>query len=241
MSGDKPTTHGSGSLTGAGVTMAALPRRRRLGGLALVLGGSAAAVAAAFTCGFLVFVASIENAEREPAGQGDGIVALTGGAERIEDAIGLLSRGFGARLLITGVNERTSRESIARLTPGQRRLVECCVDLDYRARNTVGNALEISRWARERGFRSLVVVTSNYHLPRTLVELDEALPGVRKIPYAVVAHLRQPDSWAAQASRARLLLSEYAKFVAVWVRTRLSVAAGGGAPASGVAEPAPGR
>jgi hypothetical protein len=98
-------------------------------------------------------VASIERLEREPASRTDAIVALTGGAERIGDAIDLLAKGYGRRLLITGVNERTSRDQIARLNPGQRRLFDCCVDLDYRARNTIGNAIETRRWMADHRFR----------------------------------------------------------------------------------------
>ncbi|MDB5591623.1 MAG: hypothetical protein JWR86_2148 [Enterovirga sp.] len=180
-----------------------------------------ALVGAAFLAGFAGFLLSLEQAEREP-NRADAIVVLTGGAQRIEDAVDLLAKGYAGRLLITGVNEKTSRDAIARLTPGQRDLVECCVDLGYRARNTVGNAAEIARWVRSRSFVSLIVVTSNYHLPRALAELDEALPEIRKIPYAVVASGRTQDGFWPSATRARVLVSEYVKFVAVSVRTRLA-------------------
>lgn len=170
--------------------------------------------------GFLIFVASLERFEQPPQGRSDGIVALTGGSQRIGDAIDLLARGYANRLLITGVNEHTSRDEIARLNPGQRRLFECCVDLDYRARNTIGNAIETRRWVRDNGFRSLIVVTSNYHMPRTLVELDHALPGVRKTPYAVVTSSARPEAWWLSLNSARLFATEYVKFVAVWLRTR---------------------
>lgn len=170
--------------------------------------------------GFLAFVASLERFEQPPQGQSDGIVVLTGGSQRIGDAIDLLARGYARRLLITGVNEHTSRDEIARFNPGERRLFECCVDLDYRARNTIGNAIETRRWMRDNGFQSLIVVTSNYHMPRTLLELDHALPGVRKTPYAVVTSSVRPEAWWRSPNAARLLASEYVKFVAVWLRTR---------------------
>ncbi|NNM71361.1 YdcF family protein [Enterovirga sp. DB1703] len=192
-------------------------RRLAIAGAACVGLGTAAAVA-----GFVGFVWSLDRVERDPPVSADAIVALTGGAQRIGDAIELLARGFGHRLLITGVNERTSREEIARLSPGQRRLVECCVDLDYRARNTVGNAEETRRWVRENGFGSLIVVTSNYHMPRTMAELDHALPQIRKVPHPVVSPAVDPAGWWSSPSAARLLASEYAKYVMVAIRTRLS-------------------
>ncbi len=207
------------------------PAPWRLGWRIIFAGATAfALIGFVFLLGFAAFLTSLERSEREPPMRADGIVALTGGAQRVEDAIELLAKGFAQRLLITGVNERTSRETIKRLSPGQRGLVECCVDLDYRARNTVGNAAEIGRWAREKGFRSLIVVTSNYHLPRTLAELDEALPDTRKVPYAVVASVRPGEAWWADLGRVRVLLPEYVKFLAVSVRTRV---AGWWSPRSG--------
>jgi uncharacterized SAM-binding protein YcdF (DUF218 family) len=171
--------------------------------------------------GFLGFVGSLDRFERYPASRADGIVALTGGAQRIGDAIDLLAKGYGTRLLISGVNERTSRDEIARLNPGQRRLFECCVDLDYRARNTIGNAVETRRWMEDHRFRSLIVVTSNYHMPRTLLELDSAMPEARKVPFAVVNESVRPETWWKSVATAKLLASEYVKYLAGWVRTRL--------------------
>jgi uncharacterized SAM-binding protein YcdF (DUF218 family) len=170
--------------------------------------------------GFLVFVYSLDRTERRPLARTDGIVALTGGSGRIGDAIDLLAQGYATRLLISGVNERTSREEIERLNPGQRRLFDCCVDLDYRARNTIGNAIETRRWTERNRFRSLIIVTSAYHMPRTLVELDHALPGVRKVPYAVVTSTLDPDTWWSNPTTARVLMSEYLKLLLVWTRTR---------------------
>jgi uncharacterized SAM-binding protein YcdF (DUF218 family) len=169
--------------------------------------------------GFLCFVYSVDRFEQKPETRADGIVAMTGGAHRIGDAIDLLAQGYAKRLLISGVNEKTSREEISRLNPGQRRLFDCCVDLDYRARNTIGNAIETRRWADRHGFDALIVVTSNYHMPRALVELDHVLPNLQKIAYPVAATI-DPHAWWHDVSAARVLASEYIKFLAVWLRTR---------------------
>ena len=174
-----------------------------------------------FLGGFVAFLWMLERVERSPLSSADAIVALTGGQGRIEDALDLLARGYGRRLLITGVNERTSREAIARLSPTQRSLVDCCVDLDYRARNTVENAAEIGHWAKAQGFSSLIVVTSNYHLPRTLAELGQTLPDVAKVPHAVIGG-RPGEDWEARIWRGRVMLSEYVKFLAVSVRNRMA-------------------
>lgn len=209
--------------------------------------GTASLGGVALFCGFLAFVACLERDERVPEGRADGIVALTGGAQRIGDAIDLLANGYGRRLLITGVNERTSRDEIARLNPSQRHWIECCVDLDYRARNTIGNAIETRRWMRQHRFSTVTVVTSNYHMPRTMVELDHALMGAdRVVPYPVIAEGFEPDRWWSHPSSAKLLASEYLKFLVAWVRTRFehdpersraAILIGRGKPIKMVAEP----
>ncbi|WP_244610689.1 YdcF family protein [Microvirga pakistanensis] len=178
-----------------------------------------AALSLAGFLGFLAFVYSLDRSEQSPETRADGIVALTGGAQRIGDAIDLLAKGYAKRLLISGVNEKTSREQISRLNPGQRQLFECCVDLDYRARNTIGNAIETRRWTERNGFNTIIIVTSNYHMPRTLVELDHALPNLQKIPYPVAATI-DPHDWWRNPGTAKILVTEYLKFLAVWVRTR---------------------
>ncbi len=171
--------------------------------------------------GFFVFVGTLDRNESPLPGKSDGIVALTGGSQRIGDAVDLLVKGHGRRLLISGVNEKTSREEIAKFNPEAQRLFACCVDLDYRARNTIGNAIETRRWASLHGFRSLIVVTSNYHMPRTLVELAKVLPDVHIVPHAVVAEQINPGHWWYDLTMARLLLSEYAKYVVAVFRTRI--------------------
>ena len=100
------------------------------------------------------------------------------------------------------------------------RWVRCCVDFD-RSLNTLGNAIETKRWAERRGFRSLIVVTSNYHMPRALVEFSHAMPQTTLIPFAVVGEKWREEPWWTSASTLRLLMSEYVKYIAAEVRVRL--------------------
>ncbi|HEX8418027.1 MAG TPA: YdcF family protein [Methylobacterium sp.] len=233
--------------TDAGRAYFALPGRAWWPRVTTIFLGLSAVVGLALMGGFFAFVAHLDRDERLFAGRADGIVALTGGAERIGDAIDLLAGGYGRRLLITGVNERTSRDEIARLNPSQRHWIDCCVDLDYRARNTIGNAIETRRWMRQHRFNSVAVVTSNYHMPRTLIELDHALMGGdRVVPHPVVTDELDAGRWWLHPASARLLASEYAKFLVSWLRTRFesdpersraAILIGRGKPVKRVAEP----
>ena len=97
----------------------------------------------------------------------------------------------------------------------------CCVDIDRSATNTIGNAVETRRWAQPRNFHSLIIVTSDYHMPRAMTELTHQLPDVTLIPYAVVTERTLEDPWWKHVTTARTLAIEYVKYVAAIVRTRL--------------------
>jgi len=187
------------------------------------------AVAVAFVAGFLWFVASVPTEEVSIDLPADGIVVLTGGASRIADAIELLAAGRGKRLLISGVHPTTSSSELARLSPAYGRWMACCVDLGHAAINTTGNAIETRHWVTDRGFRSVIVVTSNYHMPRTMAELGRRLPEVALVPFPVVTDKMRSEAWWSSPPTAKLLFSEYLKYIVAQVRMRLgaaSVAAG---------------
>jgi uncharacterized SAM-binding protein YcdF (DUF218 family) len=133
----------------------------------------------------------------------------------------LLAGGFGKRLLISGVYPGNDASDISRLLPDSQGLLNCCVDLDRSAVNTRSNAVETRRWARGRGFKSLIVVTSNYHMPRAIVELSHAMPEVELVPFAVIGDKWRDEPWWTSGTTLRLLLSEYVKYVAAQIRVRL--------------------
>src|SRR6476469_9380039 len=172
--------------------------------------------------GFVGFLSQLRGVEVKPARSADGIVVLTGGSSRVSDAMELLAGGYGKRLLISGVHPTNAASDISRSLPDNQSLLGCCVDLDRSAVNTRSNAAETRRWVRERGFKSLIVVTSNYHMPRAIVELSHAMPDITLIPFAVVGDRWRDEPWWTSGATLRLLLSEYAKYVAVEVRVRLA-------------------
>jgi len=195
---------------------------RRVGRTGLLLCAAAALVLAA---GFAWFIGRVPAHEIRLSGNADGIVALAGGASRISDAIELLASGRGRRLLISGVNRTTSTNAISRLNPEFEKWVRCCVDFD-RSVNTLGNAIEIRRWAEQNGLHSLIVVTSNYHMPRALAEIAHQLPGVALMPFPVITERQRAEPWWASRTTTRLMLTEYMKLIFARLRMGLNPAAG---------------
>lgn len=180
----------------------------------------AALAGIAIVIGFGFFLRLLPSEEVALSRSTDGIVVLTGGTSRVTDALELLAAHRGKRLLITGVNPGTTTNDIARQVTGYGRILGCCVDLDYSAINTLGNAVQTRRWAIDRGFHSLIIVTSAYHMPRAMAEIAHQLPDVTLIPFPVVSDRLRVEPWWANGTTTRLVLSEYFKYLFARLRMR---------------------
>jgi uncharacterized SAM-binding protein YcdF (DUF218 family) len=179
--------------------------------------------AAALVLGFVWFTRSLPTSEVQLIGNADGIVALTGGASRVVDALELLQDKRAQRLLISGASRSTDAKEILRLHPEFQTAVKCCVDFD-RSLNTLGNAVETRKWAESKNIRSLIVVTSGYHMPRAMAEIAHQLPGVRLIAFPVFSEQARSEPWWPDGVRRHAL--EYLKFLFAHVRIRVNPDAG---------------
>jgi uncharacterized SAM-binding protein YcdF (DUF218 family) len=190
------------------------PSRFRLlvGGLTLIF-NTLMLVLILLIVGFVVFATGLDRTQHDPEGTADGITVLTGGKARIAEAMRLLSQGKARRVLITGVHRATTKKTLKEFAQEGNQLFTCCVDIDHEARNTIDNAAETREWVAQKRYRSLIVVTSNYHMPRALAELGRAMPGVTFIPYSVVDNNVQLDRWWLYPGTTKLLLSEYLKYL----------------------------
>src|ERR1700761_4282981 len=175
-----------------------------------------AALFAIYVAGFLLFVATLPTQPSQKL-KADGIVALTGGDARLDAAVALFESGAGKRLLISGVNKASSKEEIKRLSDGRKRF-DCCADIGYAAEDTYGNAEEAAAWTAQHRYRSLIVVTASYHMPRSLRLFRALMPGVRLIAYPVEPAGVDMARWWRPGTL-HLLHNEYLKYVASFVMT----------------------
>ena len=189
-------------------------RRLRLASLAIVLGGLV------FTGGFGFFADYVSSmaTPRNP-GSADAIIVVTGGKARLEAAVGLLKSGKGARLLISGVHPAADLDDLRVVTGGDRKLFNCCVDIDYAALDTEGNALESAKWLKDHAYRSAIVVTNNYHMPRTLLEMKRIVGSTTFVPYPVVNTRLDGGNWLTSSEVLRVLFTEYTKYLAALARS----------------------
>jgi uncharacterized SAM-binding protein YcdF (DUF218 family) len=148
----------------------------------------------------------------------EAIVALTGGTgERIASAVALLEAERAPLLFISGVNPVTTKDDLVRLSGGNRDLFVCCVELGHRAQTTLGNAVEIADWTRSKNLKTLIVVTSDYHMPRAVREMQAELGAGVRLHRWPVGRANEGDWWR-NAKLARRLLIEYVKFQIVLAR-----------------------
>lgn len=181
-------------------------------------------LAAIFSGGFGLFALHISALTPPKEIQAaDAIIVLTGGRSRLGAALELLRSGKGQRLLISGVNPVADADDLSAATGAERALFTCCVDIDHAAVDTIGNAEESAKWVRANAFDSVILVTSNYHMPRSLLEMRRYVETAAVQPYPVVNTPIGNGGWLTKPKVLRVLFKEYTKYLAAVVRSMLPV------------------
>jgi uncharacterized SAM-binding protein YcdF (DUF218 family) len=169
------------------------------------------------------FASNIPNATIEINQKYDVVIVLTGGKKRIAYALELLKSDHCEKLFISGVADGFDAAAFSRdLSPELKKRIHYG-DI---ARNTIGNANETAEWlAGRQKYKKLLVVTANYHLPRTQLLFDEYLQnGNYEIAYApVIPPDFQKDNWLLHANSLRLVFTEYNKYLLTWVKLRFDI------------------
>lgn len=178
-----------------------------------------------FAGGFAFFathVSRMATPENPPAA--DAIIVLTGGQARLDAAVDLLKAGKGERLLISGVHPSTSSKVLQATTGGSRALFSCCVDIDHAALDTIGNAEESAKWVRRHAYERVILVTNNYHMPRSLLEMGRLLDREELEPYPVVNRNIDNGGWMTRPEALRVLFTEYNKYLVALARGVVPIA-----------------
>lgn len=173
----------------------------------------------AFAVGFGMFADYISRLSTpKDLPSADAIIVLTGGQARIDAAVSLLKSGKGKRLLISGVNPAASRKSLQRATGGNNALFNCCVDIDHAALDTIGNAEESAKWVERHDYSSVILVTNNYHMPRSLLEMSRFIGKADLKPYPVVNTRLDNGGWMTNRAALRIIFTEYTKYLGALAR-----------------------
>lgn len=176
------------------------------------------AAAAALAIGFFVYAdAATKGKPKDDGEPADGIVVLTGdGGRRVAEGFKLLQEDRAQRLLISGVNPQATDREFMLAQDAPPALFQCCTDIGREATDTIGNAKETAQWAKNNGFRRIIVVTADFHMARSLTELRMAMPKVELVPHSV--QTLNGGQWWRNKRALRRLGIEYVKVIAVNVR-----------------------
>jgi uncharacterized protein (TIGR03382 family) len=210
----------TGAGPGGGAGAAVLVRRRR--NFPRVFVAAVLGACLLFVGGFALFATHVSRmaTPKNPA-QADAIIVLTGGQARLDAAVELLKSGKGERLLISGVHPSTTRKTLQAATGGDKTLFSCCVDIDRDALDTVGNAEESAKWVRNHAYGRVILVTNNYHMPRSLLEVGRLIGEAQLEPYPVVNADLGNGGWLVQPEALRVLFTEYNKYLLALARGAL--------------------
>ena len=172
--------------------------------------------------GLFWFIGSLPRAVEDPERKTDAIVVLTGGSLRLGEGLRLLREGRAPHLFVSGVPAGVDLAQLLQSIDDRAQSTPCCIVLGHVAADTPGNARESALWARKEGVRSIRLVTSAYHMPRSLVEFEAAAPEVALVPHPVFPSAVRQDEWWRFPGTSGLLIGEYHKFVLAWLIARFN-------------------
>lgn len=178
------------------------------------------AVLLALWCsGFVLYLSWILHL-KPYEGTAEGIVVVTGGEHRVETGLKLLAQDRARHILISGVNKQVKKAELLALHHQDKKLADR-IDLGFVALDTLGNADEAAAWAQQKNIHSLIVVTSHYHMPRTLMHLGVVLPDIALYAYPVKPDIFVSDDWYRSREAWRLLVSDYNKVLLTYPKILL--------------------
>jgi len=185
------------------------------------LAGTGFVLVLSFIAGLQHFVLTLPKSPSDTGPPSDGIVVITGGQQRLATGLHLLQAGLSQKMLVSGVGPGVSKAILATelgLDAAGRATLACCVELEFAAGDTRGNAVAAARWVRENQLSSILLVTANYHMPRAELVFRTYLPQLALNLWPVSPHEFDPKTWWRTASILRLLGREYAKYLTEYAR-----------------------
>ncbi|MGH7005450.1 MAG: YdcF family protein, partial [Alphaproteobacteria bacterium] len=175
----------------------------------------AAAITAAFgTLVLLLWFGFTMPEPDEGTAKADAIVVLTGGEARIEVGYELLQKGLANRMFITGVGERVTKPQLLARLGGASAELAARIELGFRAANTIGNANETAAWFNSQNLKSMRLVTSNYHMRRSLLLFGRAMPNARILAHPVIPRGLGNSEWWTHRHGVEVVAHEMAKYFA---------------------------
>ena len=155
------------------------------------------------------------------------IVILTGGANRIKDGLKIIqdfknSKNINYKILVSGTGTGFTKSSLKKKL-GENfnsQLIQCCIDLDGVSKNTLTNASETFKWTSKNDIKEFILITSNYHMPRAILEFKNVMPNLKIYTYAITPKNHDIENWLSSYQTFSLVFTEYCKFIIANLRIK---------------------
>ena len=155
------------------------------------------------------------------------IVILTGGTNRIKDGLKIIEdfknlKNNNYKILVSGTGMGFTKSSLKKkLGPNfNSKLIQCCIDLDGVSKNTLTNASETFKWTSKNDIKEFILITSNYHMPRAILEFKNVMPNLKIYTYAITPKKHDIENWLSSYQTFSLVFTEYCKFIIASLRIK---------------------
>ena len=166
------------------------------------------------------FKEKIISLEKYPKELNPNIVILTGGTNRIKDGFEIINNfGKGSdvkiKILVSGTGKGFTKASLQEKlnTNFHYQLIKCCVDLDSISQDTYSNANETLKWAIKNDIKEFMLITSNYHMPRSILEFKNKMPNIKISTYSIKPKQHNINEWLKSFETFSLVFSEFCKYI----------------------------
>ena len=173
------------------------------------------------------FKERILTLQKYPHNLSSKVVILTGGTNRIKEGFEVIYKLdkksiSNLKVLVSGTGKGFSKLSLQeKLNPNfDLRLIECCVELDGVSQDTYSNAIETSKWVSKNTIEEILLITSNYHIPRSILEFQNQMPNLKILYYPITPKQHQINEWLKSFETFSLIFIEYCKYIIANVRIK---------------------
>ena len=156
------------------------------------------------------------------------IVILTGGTNRIKDGLKIIenfrnSNKTNYKILVSGTGTGFTKNSLKnKLGPNfNTKLIQCCIKLDSVSKNTFTNASETFKWTHKNDIKEFILITSNYHMPRALLEFKNIMPNLKIYTYVITPKKHNIQNWLKSYHTFSLVFTEFFKYTVANLRIKI--------------------
>ncbi|MBL6680380.1 MAG: YdcF family protein [Alphaproteobacteria bacterium] len=174
------------------------------------------------------FKEKIITAENYPNPENTNIVILTGGTNRIKDGFDIINKfdeksKYTIKILVSGTGKGFTKLSLQNmLSPDfDLKLIKCCVELDAISQNTYSNAKQTLKWSTKNNIKEFILITSNYHMPRSILEFKNKMPNIRILTYPIKPRKHEINNWLNSFETFSLIFYEFCKFIISNIRINI--------------------